>query len=360
MTASGTLEVISTSDAGRWNEVVSRAENVDFCHLLSCHRVAERNGEGVAHLFVYHDGPAMVAIPLLIRLIADESDGPTDATSVYGYGGPVVSAPELSHDVVTGFQAALAAELRERRVVSVFSRMHPLIHTSGMIEGLGLVRTEGQTISIDLADGQGGTRGYNQNCRRSLRKLQNIGVQAFHDSDKRYLTDFAAIYAGTMKRSDAAENYRYSLEYFEWLASELGDVLRLFVAEYEGVIIAASLVTRVAGIVQDYLGGTSADYLRWSPDRLIVDTERQWALESGAHVLHLGGGRGSSADSLLAYKAAFSDRRHDFATWRWILDATAYEHLTSRAGSGAALGVAAPRFPEYRPMRGNVARPHTD
>src|SRR5437773_35088 len=58
--------------------------------------------------------------------------------------------------------------------------------------------------------------------------------------------------------------------------------------------------------------------LKFSPDRFVDDTRRVWAKEKGVRGFHLGGGA-SQKNSMFRYKAGFSDRRHVFFTWRWIL-----------------------------------------
>jgi hypothetical protein len=67
-----------------------------------------------------------------------------------------------------------------------------------------------------------------------------------------------------------------------------------------------------------------------SPTRVVDDTARRWAAAAGARVFHLGGGVGGREDSLFQYKAGFSDRRHQFATWQWIVDASVYRQLCER------------------------------
>jgi hypothetical protein len=70
--------------------------------------------------------------------------------------------------------------------------------------------------------------------------------------------------------------------------------------------------------------------LKFSSDRFVDDTERVWAKEKGARVFHLGGGGGSQKDSVFRYKAGFSDRRHAFFTWRWILQPDVFEELRAK------------------------------
>ena len=73
-----------------------------------------------------------------------------DATSVYGYGGPVASHERTPEPVVRNFHAALRAALVERGVVAVFSRLHPLIAQDHSLAGLGDCCANGETVSIDL------------------------------------------------------------------------------------------------------------------------------------------------------------------------------------------------------------------
>jgi hypothetical protein len=61
------------------------------------------------------------------------------------------------------------------------------------------------------------------------------------------------------------------------------------------------------------------------------DDVRRWAAERGDRVIHLGGGRGGSNDSLFAFKARFSPRRHEFYTGRWVLDPRRYDRLAQLA-----------------------------
>ncbi len=127
----------------------------------------------------------------------------------------------------------------------------------------------------------------------------------------------------------------------------------MFVAVVDGKIAAAGLFTICDGVVQYHLGGTRDEFLKLSPMALIFDTARLWAIEAGARVLHLGGGvGGAKEDSLFHYKAGFSDRRHDFATWRWVVAPEIYRELCERQTRRNELQglepTSADYFPAYR------------
>ncbi len=348
----GSLEVITTRDDAAWAAVLADADSHDFHHLAGYHRLAEYRGEGAALLFAYRSGSHVVAVPLLQRPVDQgEVTGLQDATSVYGYAGPISSRAPIPAPVALGFQAALQAELVRRRVVTVFSRLHPLIPQQHLIGGLGSTREGGLTVSIDLTlPSEEQWAGYNKSTRRLIRRATEAGAVGVHDRDFQYLGEWVDLYRETMERLGASASYYFDAAYFERMAAELGPVLQLFVALVDGRVAAAGLFTVCDGIVQAHLGGFRQQYASISPARLVDDTARRWAVEAGARVLHLGGGVGGREDSLFQYKAGFSDRRHVFTTWRWVVDPIAYErlcrdHVRSRAAGGQPPD---DYFPAYR------------
>ena len=114
--------------------------------------VAEQHDEGIARLFAYSENDYTIALPLLLRLVdTNKPEGWTDATSIYGYAGPVASHEWLPESFLQTFQGTLRDELSCARVVSVFSRLHPVIPRQEMLAGLGECVENGQTISSDLS-----------------------------------------------------------------------------------------------------------------------------------------------------------------------------------------------------------------
>ena len=334
--SSGAVRTLRTSNAAEWNDLLSKMRQHDFHHLPQYHRVAEQHGEGIARLFAYSENGYTIALPLLLRLVdTNKPEGWTDATSVYGYAGPVASHEWLPESFLQTFLGTLRDELLRARVVSVFSRLHPLIPQQEMLAGFGECVENGQTISIDLSLPEEEQRAhYKKDCRRRLRRLREAGFVCVHDREKRYLPEFVEVYHETMHRAGAAASYFFDRMYFEMLTRELDDVAHLFVVLKDHRVAAAVICTSCGGIVQDHLGGTGDAFLKFSPTRLTVDTVRVWARENGARVFHLGGGVGAQQDSLFEHKASFSDRRHAFFTWRWILQSDVYEELCSEKERG--------------------------
>lgn len=348
------FRVLQTAQEQEWKGVLAQVTQHDFYHLAAYHRLAEERGEGTAHLFAHRDGGYTIALPLLLRPVeADGGETWSDATSVYGYAGPLASHADMPASVVRDFQEALKVALAERRVVAVFSRLHPLIPQTGMLDGLGDCRPEGATVSIDLTLPPEAQRAqYRSSMRTGLNKLRREGLVCLRDGAKRHLPEFTGIYHQTMRRVNAHGSYFFEPEYFTRLASGLGPALELFVVTFNGAVIAGALFTICDGIVQFHLCGTGDDFVKLAPTTLLIDTVRLWANDRGARALHLGGGVGSAEDSLFRFKAGFSDRRHSFSTWRWVLEPDAYRELCERhARRHAGQGVrwtSADYFPQYR------------
>jgi dTDP-4-amino-4,6-dideoxygalactose transaminase len=343
--------VLHTDQQEEWLEILGRVFQHDFHHLPQYHRIEERRHKAVGHLFAYCEGDYLIALPLLLSSVGEILPGWNDATSVYGYGGPVASHKRMPESVIRNFQAGLREELYERRVIAVFSRLHPLIPQQDLLSGLGECRSIGPTISVDLAQSpQEQREKYRTSVKRLIKRRHEEGsVACLHDPEKRYLTEFARIYEETMDRVQAAPAYFFGEDYFRELARELGPVLHLFIAKLGSRPIAACLLTICDGIVQYHLGGTRTEFLTLSPMTLLFDAVRLWAGKHGAHTFHLGGGVGGKEDSLFHYKAGFSDRRHNFATWRWVVAPEIYRGLCERWNRQNELQGMGPVWTEYFP-----------
>src|SRR5436309_300449 len=115
-----TMQVLRTEQQDEWLLALEQSVQHDFHHLPQYHRVAEQCGEGTASLFTYREAGFLIALPLLLRPVDPAVPaGWHDATSVYGYGGPVGSHENIPEPVVRNFQAALREALIEKRVIAV-------------------------------------------------------------------------------------------------------------------------------------------------------------------------------------------------------------------------------------------------
>lgn len=361
-------DVLTPAEGDLWSAALAEVQPGDVYHLAAYHELAERTGDGTARLIVYrHDG-ATVLLPFLLRPAAEveglEGEPWSDAGSVYGYAGPLASSADLPPATIVGFHDAVRGVMRDLRVATIFSSLHPLLEQTPLLTGVGEVVTHGTTVSIDLTHPEDvQVARYRQNHRRDLRRLRALGANCVVERPAD-LDDFLGIYHETMSRVGAAPRYFFDQAYFNAMHALLADHIWLARCTLEGQLIAAGLFLSHGRIVQYHLGATRDAFLSLGPMKIVVDTVRHWASEAGYGVLHLGGGIGAREDSLFHFKAGFTERRHPFRTFRWVIDEEAYAHLASRkADWNASRGLAdagSGHFPVYRSPVGPVSTPGTD
>lgn len=325
-----------------WDELVQRSWRYDFYHLSGYHLLAQENGEGKAVLILFEEGNYFIALPLLLRPISqvrglESFTDLWDATSVYGYAGPVYSHPEMPRDLIHSFQEAVSHYLQVEKVVTVFSRLHPLIPQQHLLQGLGSVVEGGVTVSMDLTIPPERQRNmYRKNHKYNINRLRRLGWQGIScrglDCEEDLLGEFINIYWETMDRVRAKQYYYFDQNYFKKLIQVKGAEVWIFAVHLHGEIGAAGIFTLCNGIVQYHLGGTKARFFKEAPMKLVFDEVRLWANNRGAAVFHLGGGVGGREDSLFAFKAGFSDKRHRFLLWKWIINQEAYDKLCEQKG----------------------------
>jgi sugar O-acyltransferase (sialic acid O-acetyltransferase NeuD family) len=330
----GKARMLSTRDEQEWLEVLQQVAQHDFYHLPQYHALEERLGRGTAYLFAYSNGPYHIALPVILRPIdprqnlVNGAEHWCDASSVYGYSGPVTSHPDAPRQIIENFHALLWDAFREMEIVTVFSRLHPLLSQKPLLYGLGNCLPSGQTVSIDLtAPLETQRQKYRKGHRSDISKGRNHGVVCHEDTSLSYLEAFVDIYRETMERVAADSFYLFDYSYFKSLVAALGKNAHLFVALLNGELIAGALVVECQGIVQYHLGGARDSAKALAPIKLILDAVRIWATERRFQTFHLGGGVGARDDSLFYFKAGFSDRRHEFSTWQWVVLPKVYEQL---------------------------------
>jgi len=324
------MRIISSIDVERWHAVLERCTTYDFYHLATYHHLQARESNSRAVLFVYEEEELLVALPLLVRSLKEiEGLGEVlldqyDATSVYGYAGPITNHDWSDGAFFKRFGHALKNALLDMQVIAAFSRLHPVFENDrGLF--LGEIVPLGQTVSVDLTIPlEEQFYAYRKSHRYEIRKARKEGVEAFLDSDWRYYDDFVELYLSTMNRVEADEYYLFDRSYFDDLRAALGPNLNLFVAQKDGVIISGALFTLIGNIVEYHLSGSSTSWMQYAASKLVIDTARLWAVKQGAEILHLGGGFGSQEDTLFLFKSGFSNRFHRFKIWEYVVDPERY------------------------------------
>jgi GNAT superfamily N-acetyltransferase len=339
--------LIPSSDPAQWDEAVARCGDHDVYHLAGYHRVpTPLAGAAAAWLFTIEHAGEHVAVPFLVRPISVGSD--YDATSAYGYPGVICSVSAPNDLTVAAFQCGLGEAFDEFGVITWFGRQHPLFNTDWLLEDAAEVIGIGQTIAIDLTPTEAELQALaNNNHRRNLRKAEALGVTVVEDRRFERIAMFRGLYDATMIRNGAPAEYLFPESYYAALKAELGDRVTMFHAMVDDRVASSVIMFRHRGIVQYHLGGTHEDFATAGTARFLLEHVRRWAKANGDRWYHLGGGVGSTEDSLFRFKAGFAKTFKRYRIVKWIQNEERYRDLT-----GARRGKQPPPtegfFPAYR------------
>jgi len=334
--------LISPRDAA-WTSVLGWARH-DFYHLTSYAEGAARHESGIAGAVLVENGTGTFLLPLILRAIPG---GGQDATSPYGYPGPIGRGLDDPAFVAEAFRQAgrvLAAE----GVVSLFVRLHPLLNPVAP-EGVGHLASHGDAVTIDLAQPpevlwRQTRKNHRRQIARSIRSGHSVGL----DASEQGFTAFKHLYRDTMRRLGAPAYYVFDDAYFEDLRSAMGERMRLASVRVGDELAAAGLFIEEDGIVQFHLAAADARFAAFSLSKRLVHFMTDWARARGNRWFHLGAGNGQPDDALLHFKSGFSPLRHHFRTLRVVLDAAAYRRLALERDPTADPSRLDGYFPAYR------------
>lgn len=320
------FEIIENHSA-RWTEMVKQAAVYDFHHTAYFHKI---DTAFTSKLLLFSDDKNFIELPIVIRPIEDT--GFYDITSVYGYAGPLYKFEDNYNpaELLSFFKTNFVAFCNEQNIVSVFSRLHPLIDQKPMIEGLGEMVDLNKTVSIDLtksADEQ--RKEYRKSLKSELNQLGRKEIFVKEAGNQHETDQFISIYYETMDRVHAAPNYYFSKEYFYEFLNNPDFESKLLIAVKDEKVIAGAIFTLTEKIMQYHLAGTTEEFIRETPMKLILNEARLLGNQTTAENLHLGGGvGGQDDDSLFRFKSAFSKNFKQFSVWKYIVNQKVYDELS--------------------------------
>jgi hypothetical protein len=301
----------------------------DVYHLPGFSQAFAAIERGRSFLVVARAETQIALIPVFFK--ASPMSDRFEATTPYGYPAPLVRGNDA---FAANAARSMVDALRNRGVISLFARMHPILRSGiALTRNIGTYVEHGQTVWIDLtrteAELWSDTRsGHRNPINRSIR----AGHQAFFDAEWKHLDDFVRLYEQTMRRVGASSNYLFPRSHYDELRRRLGDHVHLVCVRTGESIAAAALFFETGGLVQYHLSGTDDALVGDGPTKLLLHHVRLVMRERGNKRMHLGGGVGASSDSLFHFKAGFAPRRANFGTWRVAVDGEAFTALSSRAG----------------------------
>ncbi|WP_047414378.1 hypothetical protein [Cellulophaga sp. Hel_I_12] len=319
------------TDKKDWKKVLEAMDNYDFYHTYDYHNLSKLESQTPV-LFFYKKNTTKIALPLLIQPI--ENTAYFDATSVYGYAGPIVS--NLEENDLQEFSGALNSFLENEKIIAVFSRLNPLIKNQELVlSRLGTIVELGKVVAIKLDETLENQRAnYSKITKRYLSKLKKTCTIVKSDTPEDVLK-FIPLYYETMNRVSAESSYFFDEAYFLNLMRSTDfktEIIFAILNDTQEIVSAALMIKTQGKIIQYHLSGTREEYLDKSPLRLIIDQTRINGTEQNFQCLNLGGGIGSKADSLFQFKATFSNTYKNFKVWKYIVNQKKYDEICLSKG----------------------------
>lgn len=325
-----------------WDTLINQFSNHDFYHSYDYHDVSRE--DGIPALIKYTESNIIIVLPLLIRDIKDTHY--KDATSVYGYSGPLTM--NVSDDFDTSnYKIALLSYFKNKNIVSVFSRLNPFIPLQQVVLiGIGDMASKGQVVNINVSkplDLQ--VKCYSRRLRGQINKLRR-NCSVINAVNEQELQKFITIYNENMDRVQATPQYYFDNEYYNILTknSNLDTQILLAVKNDTGEIIAGSMFIAATDKIHYHLSGTKTEFLSMMPTKLLIDEMRRRASEKGFAYFNLGGGLRGEADSLFDFKTQFSKDFKSFYIWKLIVDEKTYNELSLKTNGV----IDTDYFPAYR------------
>ncbi len=343
-TTDTTIEIITEQQS--WDFHMDSIAQADFYHSYDYHTIS-KNWDEEAILIKYTDENQTILLPLLIRKI----DGTQykDATSVYGYPGPIITKSNQYFDLL-GFRQALQKLFLEMNLVSVFSRLNPYIpFQDEILKGLGAIVTVGNVINIDLTRNlEAQEQAYQKRLKTYINKARRLCTVRKAETDGDML-QFIAMYYENMRRVNAKEKYFFDETYFFDLLNSTQFKTEVFLTTLNETneIISGAMFIKKCDIVQYHLSGTKEQFVHLNPVKLMIDEMRIIATAENYCYFNLGGGVGSKEDSLFKFKSNFSKDFKPFKVWKYIVDLEVYGKLIEEKPERPYSTLHTP-FPLYR------------
>ena len=335
------------SQAKEWDELVCSFANYGVYYLSGYVKAFQIHGDGEPQLFYYNENGLRGIYVYMKRNTAIE--GIYDSITPYGYGGFLLEGDD-SNENMNVLWNAYVDKMKSENIVDNFVRYHPVLANAVPMKTCSDVIDLGKTVSMDLTSEEVIWKNIHSKNRNMIRKAEKNGIVIKHGQGLELFDDFIKIYNATMDKDNAEHYYYFKPEFYKSIHEDLKDNYEMFWAEYDGKIIAMSIMIFANGRLNYHLSGSDLQYRNLAPSNLLLYKAAMWGMEKGMKTFHLGGGVGSGEDNLYKFKIAFN-RFSDcqFSIAKHIFDNEKYDELVAeRASRDAGFDKESKFFPLYR------------
>lgn len=334
MEISKTLTLEQTDE---WSKLISLLpiEKQDVYYTPQYYDLYEGIGNGKACCFIYQKDKHLALYPYLENSINaigyDLEDEYRDIQGAYGYNGVISSSDDIRFSA--RFQEKFLEHAKQWKLVTEFTRFHPIIQNQAFQEGHLQVVYDRMTVALDLTKGYDDVykNYYDVNTRNMLKKAEIGGYEFKILNSKEAYSDFSEVYARHMIKIGATPEYLFKKSYFTDIADKLADKSFIVAAVQKGRIVAASLFLYMGIYCHYHLSARSECCADNSLTSMLIDVAVRHSIANNIKWLHLGGGRTtSSQDTLLRFKSHFSKEYRVFQIGKRVLNSEVYQRIVKR------------------------------
>lgn len=341
------IEVYGIEQNKKWDSIVLSFPNYDVYYLSGYVKAFQIHGDGKPQLMYYEDCGLRAIYVYMKRCTA--IDGLFDSITPYGYGG-ILFDGELDEKKGKAFWNAYVKLMNQEHIVDNFVRYHPVLNNAVCLKNITNVIDLGKTVAMLLDSPELIWENIHSKNRNHIRMAEKNGVVIKHGQGLDLFDKFIEIYNATMKKDNAEEYYYFEREFYESIHNDLMDNYEIFYAEYEGKIIAMSIMIYANGRLNYHLSGSDMAYRNLAPSNLLLYKAALWGCEKGMKTFHLGGGVGSGEDNLFKFKIAFNKKSdYQFSIGKEVFDKEKYQDLIdTRQKNDLKFNQESNFFPLYR------------
>lgn len=319
------IKVLNT-DSDEWNEYINKLplHLKDIYFKSEYYSLYEKCNDGLGTLFVYEEENNLAIYPFLINVIEryELNKNYYDIETAYGYGGPIVNTNDRVF--INNFEKAFKDYCNKNNIIAEFIRFHPLLNNHKIFKDNIEIIHNRTTTFIDL--NKTIEEIWNDDIisknRNVIRKAERSGLTVNLDSN---LNDFKQVYQITMNKVNASKKYYFNEEYFD----HLNKVEHICISvNKDNVTIASAIFLKYKDFFHYHLAGSLKEYLKYSPNNLLLWSAIKYAKDNKFAKFHFGGGLTDSlSDNLYKFKKSFCKNTADFYIGKRIHNKEIYDYL---------------------------------
>jgi len=350
------LSVIPIDEAEKWDAIVHSFKEYDAYYLSGYSKAFQLHGDGKPHVFYYDDGKMRAMNVVMKRDVGQDEkfvgkipkDTYFDLATPYGYGGFLVEG-EITENRLKLLDKEYSTFCKDSGIISEFVRFQPMLRNSKALGDVYDIMNLSKTISIALDSREQIWNNLNSKNRNMVRKAQKSSVKIYWGRNAELYEEFVQMYNATMDKDNASYYYYFGDEFYNSILNDFKYNALMFYAVYQSEKIAMSIILFANKQIHYHLSASSREYQHLAPTNLLLYEVACWGSENGYKTFHLGGGVGSSEDSLYKFKSSFNrNSDNTFAIGRKIFDKGKYKELIEIRKVDGGIDTNSNFFPQYR------------